>query len=313
MNTGILSSHSVIITDIGSGRILVLELDNEDPLAKENIVWEWIPAQEQGWQYTSQKSLKDALSEVKFRWSEHYKTNVVLFTGSRGSVGMIEYPSGKCLWEAMVGVSPHSIELLSNGDIVVATSGGGAGDKGKLHYFELSNDGVYVPTMEYLLYGAHGVVWDPSERVLWANGSLEIIAYEQIVTDEGIRGLSRLMDKGVMLPNEYGHDLMQDLTDPDTLWVTTSPVVFQFSKSRNVLMEEFKDSHVIHPLLRAKGIASFPDGVVVWVAYGRKTSSEHPPAFSALWPCKNGDARLVTYNDENSGWNKIRVFTTDYL
>lgn len=307
-----MTEHPVILTDIGNGRILVVDLDKTDPLAKGNIIWEWIPTAEQGWQYTTQKFLKDALSEVKFRWSEHYQTNVVLFAGSRGSVGMIAYPSGKCLWEAMVGVSPHAVELLPDGDLIVAASGGGDGEKGRLHYFELLPDGTYISTTESVLYGGHGLVWDPTTQILWANGSLEIAAYERIVSEEGTRGLQRLPDKGVTLPNVYGHDLIQDLTDPDTLWITTSPDVYQFSKSRNMLMTEFTHSDVIHPLLRAKGIASFRDGVVVWVAYGRRTSIEHPPVFSALWPEENGAYRLVNYTDEASGWNKVRVFSTDY-
>lgn len=309
MKADMVKAHPVILTDIGNGRILVLDLDKEDPLAKENILWEWIPRPEQGWQYTTQKILKDALSGVKYRWSEYHKTHVVLFTGSRGSVGMIEYPSGKCLWEAMVGVSPHSIELLPNGDIVVATSGGGDGDKGRLHYLTRSEDGTYIPTTELMLYGAHGLVWDPVEQTLWANGSLELAAYELTSDGNGRRGLALLPGKGTKLPNEYGHDLTQAYDDPDILWLTTSPCVYQFSKSRNTLLTEFKDSETIHPLLRAKGLGSFPDGVVVWVAYGRHTSIEHPPAFSALWPREDGSYNMVTYTDVSSGWNKVRVFS----
>lgn len=308
MNAEMETKHSVILTDIGNGRILVVDLDKDEPLAKENVLWEWIPSAEQGWQYTTQKTLKDALSGVKYRWSSYHGTNVVLFTASRGSVGMIEHPSGKCLWEAMVGVSPHSIELLPNGDIVVVSSGGGVGEKGRVHYLERTEDGAYVPTTELLLYGAHGLVWDPVDQILWANGSMELVAYK-LITDGSHRGLEQIPGKGTKLPNIYGHDLTQAYDDPDILWLTTSPCVYQFRKSGNVLLTEFKDSETIHPLLRAKGLGSFPDGVVVWVAYGRHTSSEHPPFFSALWPQKDGTYKVVNYTDENAGWNKIRVLT----
>jgi hypothetical protein len=305
-------AHPVILTDIGNGRILVVDLDKTEPLAKENVLWEWIPTKDLGWNLSTQKFLKDALAEVKFRWSAHFQTNVVLFTSSRGSVGMIEYPSGKCLWEAMVGVSPHAIELLPNGDLIVAASGGGEGEKGRVHYLELLPDGTYVPTTESVLYGAHGIVWDPETQIVWANGSMEIVAYKRITGEDGRSGLERMPDKGVTLPNIYGHDLIQDLTDPDALWITTSPDVYQFSKSRNVLTAEFTNSDVIHPLLRAKGICNFPDGVVVWVAYGHHTSSEHPAVFSALWPEENGAYRIEDYVDAASGWNKVRVPSTDY-
>jgi len=312
MKDHMVNHHAVIVTDIGNGRIVVADIDRIEPLAKENLIWEWIPKAEQGWQYTTQTFLKDALSGVKYRFSAYHKTHVVLFTGSRGSVGMIEYPSGKCLWEAMVGVSPHSIELLPNGDIIVASSGGGVGEKGRLHYLAHCGDGTYTPTMELPLYGAHGLVWDPAQQILWANGSMELVAYQLITDGEGRRGLAQIPGKGTTLPNIYGHDLTQALDDADILWLTTSPCVYQFRKSDNTLLAEFPNSETIHPLLRAKGLQSFPDGVIVWVAYGHHTAIEHPAFFTSMQPDEDGSCKLAEYIDEASGWNKIRVFTDQH-
>lgn len=291
-------THPVILTDIGNGRILVVELDREDPLAQP--LWEWTPKTEQGWKYTTQSKLVNALSEVKVRWSDYHKTRVVLFCSARGSVGMAAYPQGSCLWEAMVGISPHAIELLPNGDIAVAASGGSESEKGRIHYLQMQQDGTYVQTWEQMLYGAHGVVWDPKEQLLWVSGTHDVLA----LTPTG----EKLEGKGATIPCGYGHDLMPDLRDPDMLWVSPSPVVYQFSKTKNEILEEYPDSDVLHPLLRAKGISSFPDGVVVWVAYGHHTSSEHPNHFSALWPGKG----VVTYTEENAGFNKARVFLDRY-
>lgn len=305
-------SHSVILTDIRGGRILVTDLDKKEPLAAENILWEWIPTPEQGWKYTTQSSLVDALSDVRLRWSEYHRSLVVLFTGARGSVGMIAYPSGECLWEDKVGISPHAMELLPNGDIVVAASGGSEAEKGRLHYLQLQKDGSYVKTSEHPLYGAHGVVWDATLNILWASGTDDVIAFAPGTDEQGRRTILLIEGRGTTIPCSYGHDLMQDLSDPNILWVSPSPVVYQFRKSDNKLLTEFPGSGVIHPLLRAKGIASFPDGVVVWVAYGHHTSSEHPPAFWALWPQEDGTFKTVTYTDENAGWNKVRIFTDRY-
>ena len=288
--------HAAILTDIRQGRILVVDLDKEEPLAQP--VWEWYPTEEKGWK-TTRESLKEALSEVKVRYSARHNTRVVLFCSSRGNVGMIEYPSGKCLWEAMVGVSPHAIELLPGGDIVVAASGGGVEEKGRIHYLAFK-DGSYTQTWEFALKGAHGVVWDPKENLLWVSGTYDVMALT--LSGRQIEG------KGGVIPCGYGHDLMQDLSDPDRLWVSPSPVVYQFSKSQNEILVEYPHSKVIHPLLRAKGLSSFPDGVVVWVAYGRHTSSEHPDHFSAFWPGKG----VTTYTEENAGFNKARVFLEEY-
>lgn len=290
-------SHPVILTDIRQGRILVVDIDEKDPLARP--VWEWYPTQELGWKVTVEL-LKNALSEVKVRYCDYHKSRVVLFCNSRGTVGMIDYPSGKCLWEDMVGVSPHAIELLPNGDIVVGASGGGDDTKGRIHYLTLTEDGTYTQAWEFVLYGAHGVVYDPKENLLWASGTNDVVALT--LTGKQIEG------RGARIPCGYGHDLMADLRDPDKLLVSPSPMVYQFSKRHNEMLEEYPDSDVLHPLLRAKGISSFPDGVVVWVAYGRHTSSEHPDHFSALWPGKG----VVTYREENAGFNKARVFLEQY-
>ena len=303
-------SHPVILTDIGNGRILVADLDKNKPL--ENALWQWIPTPEQGWKYTTQSFLVNALSEVRVRWSERHKSLVVLFACSRGSVGMIAYPGGECLWEDMVGVSPHAVELLPSGDIVVAASGGGEGEKGRVHYLQLQADGSYAMTVEHSLYGAHGIVWDPTLNILWASGTDDVIAFAPGTDKEGRHTILPIEGRGTKIPCSYGHDLMQNLSDPNILWVSPSPVVFQFHKAENKLLTEFPGSEVIHPLLRAKGIASFPDGVVVWVAYGHHTSSEHPQSFSALWPQEDGTFKTVTYTDENAGWNKVRIFTDKY-
>ena len=292
--------HSAILTDIRQGRILVVDLDKEEPLSQ--LVWEWYPTEEKGWK-TTRDSLKETLSEVKVRYSTYHNSRVVLFCSSRGNVGMIDYPSGKCLWEDMVGVSPHAIELLPGGDLVVAASGGGIGEKGAVHYLHLQPDGTYVQTGAYPLYGGHGLVWDPKLQCLWASGTNNVVAFAL-----GKNGLRPVEGAGAVIPCGYGHDLMQDLCDPDRLWVSPSPVVYQFSKSKNEILEEYPHSDVIHPLLRAKGLSSFPDGVVVWVAYGRHTSSEHPNHFSAFWPGKG----VVTYTEENAGFNKARVFLEQY-
>ncbi len=312
MKTDGKNSHCVILTDIGNGRIVVLDLDQPEPLAAQNIVWQWAPTAQQGWQYTSQELLVNALSDVRVRWSQYHNTRAVLFTSARGSVGMIAYPGGECLWEAKVGISPHAMELLPNGDIVVAASGGSEAQKGRMHYLQRQEDGSYMQTCEHSLYGAHGVLWDPEQQILWASGFDDVVAFRLETDEEGRHTMSLVEGRGVTIPCSYGHDLMQDLSNPDILWVSPSPEVYQFTKSGNQLLTEFPHSDVIHPLLRAKGIASFPDGVVVWVAYGHHTSSEHPTAFSAMWPKEDGTADVITYTDESAGWNKARVFLDGY-
>ena len=296
----LLDSHSVIVTDIKNGRIIVTDLDKAEPFAAKNLIWEWIPSKAQGWSYITQSTLKDAISGVKYRWSEYFQTNVVLFTCARGTAGMIEYPSGKCLWKAKVGNSPHSIELLPNGDIVVAASGGGEWDAGRLTYFELTG-GSYVATTEHMLYSAHGVTWDPENEVLWASGFRVVEAYRLTTDAQGRATLSKVAGKGAAIADGSGHDLMQDYADSDILWVTTNRSVLQFSKSRNAFLGEFPNSAALRNVTGVKGIGGFSDGVTAFASYGDGVGGDHPAVLRIVYPREDGSFETVLHNDTGSG------------
>lgn len=310
----LLDSHEVIISDIENGRIIVTDLDKEDPFAEENLIWEWIPTKELGWDYITQDSLIDALSAVKYRWSEYFQTNVVIFANARGNAGMIEYPSGKCLWKAKMGNSPHSIELMPNGDIVVASSGGGYWDEGRLYYYELGQDGTYSATTEHMLNGAHGVLWDTDNNVLWALGFVDLVAYSLYENDQGQATMYQIEGWGAPVPDGTGHDLMPDYSNRDVMWITDNVSILQFSKSENKVLDEFPNSKKLEAMPTVKGVTSFTDGVVAFVSYGDvQNGSDHPTTLRAFWPKEDGTYELVKYTDDASGWNKIRVFTTDYV
>lgn len=309
----LLDKHEVIISDIGTGRIVVANLDNEDPFAEENLIWEWAPTEEQGWDFITPETMIDRLSAVKYRWSEHFKTNVVLFAGAGGVAGMIEYPSGKCLWKERVGQSPHSIELLPNGDIVVASSGGGDWAEGRLYYYQLQADGTYRATTEHMLNGAHGLLWDPDNEVLWALGFPELVAYNMTKTSDGKASLIKLKDWGCMIPDGSGHDLMPDYCDRDIMWLTDNVSILKFSKSENKILEEYPNSKKLERMPAVKGVTNFTDGVVVFVSYGDATGNGHPHIVRGYWPKEDGTFELVKLTDDDYGFNKIRVFTTDYL
>lgn len=308
----LLDEHQVIITDIGTGRIIVTDLDAQNPLSQENLIWEWTPGEELGWNETTRESLIDSLSAVKYRWSAYYQTNVVLFANARGTAGMIEYPSGKCLWEAKMGNSPHSIELLPNGDIVVASSGGGAWEEGRLYYYRQQEDGTYAAPTQRMLNGAHGVLWDPDNQVLWALGFEELVAYCPGADSAGDTILYLVEGWGADVPNGTGHDLMPDYSNRDILWLTDDVSVVQFSKYKNEIVTEFANAEKFTKMPTVKGVTSFSDGVVAFVSYGDVVGSGHPAVIRSYWPNQDGTFELVKYTDSASGWNKIRVFTSDY-
>ena len=307
-----LEEYQVILTDIANGRIVVTDLNAADPLAEKNLIWQWSPTTAQGWGNITTASLAGALSEAKVRWSAQYNTNVVLFCSSRGYAGMIEYPSGKCLWKTEVGQSPHSIELLPNGDIVVASSGGGTWENGRLYYYDLK-DGAYTYNGEYELNGAHGLSWDPDNQLLWALGFPKLVAYT-LGTDSDGKGTLKLAEgKGCNVPNGTGHDLVVDYRNSDILWLTDSKGVYQFSKSQNKLLTEYPHSATLKSVPAVKGMGIFSDSVLFCVSYTGIADGNHPSVVRMYRPERDGTITLKQYENTAFGFNKVRVFCADYL
>lgn len=311
---GAQQAHEVIVTDITNGRIVVANLDLPDPFATENLIWEWVPTEDLGWEDLTQERLAKSLSGVKYRWSEYHQTNVVLFCTSRGAAGIVEYPSGKCLWKTKVtGISPHSIEMMPNGDIAVTTSGSGNWEEGRIHYYQLGTDGTYTMTYECALNGGHGLLWDPDNEVLWALGFPTLEAYSPVEGSDGKIVLHRVADWGDEVPDSTGHDLMPVYGDRDLLWITDNVSILQYSKSQGKLLKEFPNSKKLKVMPTVKGVTNFPDGVVTFVSYGDATGTEDPHIVRVFWPKEDGTYELAKVENANFGFNKIRVFTTDYV
>ena len=308
-------AHEVIVTDIGNGRIVVANLDLEDPFAKENLIWEFIPTEELGWGTETQERLAMSVSDVRYRWSENFQSNVVLFCTSRGTAAVVEYPSGKCLWMTKVpGVSPHAIEMMPNGDIAVTTSGSGNWEEGKIHYYQLGADGTYSMACEVPLNGGHGLLWDPDNEVLWALGFPVMEAYSIQVDGSGKSTLLKVEDWGCDVPDGSGHDLMPVYGNSDLLWFTDNVSILQYSKSQNKVLKEFENSKKLRMMPTVKGVANFTDGVVAFVSYGDVTGSESDPhIMRVFWPQEDGTYELAKVENADVGFNKVRVFTTDYV
>lgn len=308
-----LAAHEVIVTDITNGRIVVANLDLEDPFAQENLIWEWVPTEALGWEDVTQERLSKSVSGVKYRWSENFKTNVVLFCTSRGVAGVVEYPSGKCLWKTKVpGVSPHSIEMMPNGDIAVTTSGSGDWEAGLIHYYQWT-DGKYELTCEVPLNGGHGLLWDPDNEVLWAVGFPTLEAYAIQEGSNGKAALYKVEGWGCDIPDGTGHDLMPDYGNRDILWFTDNVSILQYSKSQGKELKEFENSKKLKMMPTVKGVTSFSDGTVAFVSYGDASGTDDPHIVRVFWPQEDGTYELAKVENAEFGFNKVRVFTTDYL
>ena len=307
------TEHHAVLTDIQNGQLYVLDLDAEDPTAEEAVLWHWKPDPALGWQCGVDRHRR-ALSGVVRRWSEYYQTDVVLLTSAFEWVGIAEYPSGKCLWEQRVEGCPHAMEILPNGDVVVAASGAYNWYKGSIMYFNLSAGENSTMTDKVLFPDVHGVLYDPRENVIWTVGRYMLAAYEVVQSERGPK-LSLVPDKGGRLPTDEGHNLSPDYHDPDYIWVSTQFGVYKFCKSRNEILEEYPLSEYMKDLKKTKGIASFRDGTVAYVSYGDgDTNYVFQDKFSVLWPTEDGGTERKTYTITSGPlWNKIRNFTTKLL
>ena len=263
-------THMVMFTDVESRSIKVVDLDKVQPgvetvLTDEDIIWE-------------SATIDGGVDDAKLRYSQFYKKMVVLVSSSSGYVGIIDYETRKPLWQTNLTtnfektMSPHSIEMLPEGDIVVACSGHdnvySTEWNGEIIYYKVSQTG-YKNTSRIGLKSAHGVLWDPTENVIWVLGMDGLVAYT--VDSQGV--LSQVADKGFEMALCDGHALAMDYEDSNYLWIGTAvDQVIKFDKTRNEVVMHYKYSEmpidnsgrVFANAVNVKGIASFADGTVIY-------------------------------------------------
>lgn len=299
--------HLMAMTDMRGG-IRVVNLDVEDPTSDEAIVWEWKPDAEDGWKLAPDR-LALSIDDVKLRWSEYYKKEVVIMTASKDWAGIADYETGKCLWEAEVPYSPHAIEMLPNGDVVIAGSGGeDYMMQGCVMYYNITAGESCTQTDLQKLSSAHGLVWDPEEEVVWAVGWEHLVAYK---ASDG--QLALVEGKGCKLLRNNGHDLSADYYDSDQLLITTGSKVYKFSKANNELLIDYNFSDVLRNTANVKGITSFTDGTVAYcVATGVQATYDTDTFYVIRLQEQDRTGIQSKYTMKNFSMYKLRNFTADY-
>jgi hypothetical protein len=146
----------------------------------------------------------------------------VLISSSGGGCAMVERPSGRVLWYALVN-NAHSLELLPRDRIVAASSTGQGGDR--LVLFDLARSDR--PLAEASLISAHGVIWDEPRQRLWALGERELRAYA--LKDWDTPKPSLALRATYALPDEGGHDL-QPVPRSADLCLSTNHHVYLFDR-----------------------------------------------------------------------------------
>jgi len=258
--------HKVIMDDSAT-KILIADLnlcgDNpEDIDMEECIIWEWDTKDAKG---AKMQGKSITMDEALLRYSAYWKKDVVVFCGSGGWVGIVDYETKQLLFEDNPGNGPHSVELLPNGDLVLACSGNSNVDAGKLIYYPLSQ-GKTKSSSTLPLRSAHGVCWDPTNKVIWALGGSEIIgctvASGKLVKVEGM-GASL-----TAIGQSSGHDMVPVYGQPGRYWVSSAKKILQFDANEGTLTDGFVRSQYYNGK-SVKGIAWFADGTMLISAHNQ--------------------------------------------
>ncbi|GLZ77129.1 hypothetical protein Afil01_19360 [Actinorhabdospora filicis] len=209
------AAFSVAATEQVQNKVLMW--DKDAAFTDANVQWSWTPGAG-GW-YN--------LSDIRFRNTAAFG-EVALVAASGGNVGIVDKTTEQhqelndVLWTGAPGGNPHAIERIPDiGAIVSASSEGFLAVYGPT---AISDPSTLARVQTVTLAGAHGVLWDPSLRHLWAVGDKTLRAYNVTGTYRNTRLV--YANKSVALPG-LGHDLQPDYTDPGKLLVTDTYGVYR--------------------------------------------------------------------------------------
>ena len=226
------ASYSVVATEQTANKVYVWPTGKSLTIA--NRQWSFDPGSTSAW---------SNLSDVKLRNTAAHGY-VVLVAASGGKVGIVNHTSetdaesNDLLWSATPGGNPHAIERIeNNGSIVTASSGG---------YLTLyaptaiSKPSTLAKVASYTFAGAHGVLWDPSMKLLWAVGQSQIRWYK--VT--GSYRSTRLSLVGSKSFSGLGHDLQPDYKDKGYLLFTASYGTYRINTSTKAITRLSEETRV---------------------------------------------------------------------
>ncbi len=204
--------HAERLIACGSNEVRVYDTEAAAPL------WTWRASDEHGLPQAFREGLLTKIDECK----PVLDGRAILVTASTGGVALIERATGRARFWAQAPQA-HSAEMLPNGRLVVAAAI--APESNRLIVFD-----VATPEREVFstpLPSAHGVVWDETRKLLFADGFSELRSYA--LADWSSAQPSLRAVAAWALPGKSGHDL-SPLPGGQDLVVTTDDSVWAFSR-----------------------------------------------------------------------------------
>lgn len=280
--------YLVALTNQGNSHLEVYDI-SDGKLDDSSLVW-------------SCKMPYYNIAGTKFRHSEEHG-DVALAVCGNGYGCMVSYPEGKLIWSTEAAANnPHSIELMPNGVIAIASSTGG-----EVRFFTTDKKTSRTASATVALEDAHGVLWDDEKQILWAIARTVLTAY-RVTLDGGKVTVTEQTNLRATIPSDYAHDLAPVYGSPNELWITTGSHVYRFNKISKTFTTDY-EGHEVLDRSGIKGIGNFDDGSIVYIypdgAYKSWTSK------SAFF-LKNGTAASETLTSADGHFYKIRVWDTRY-
>ena len=280
----------VALCDQKNNRIIVCDLSVEDWTNDNAVVWEFSNCSAAG---------------LKFRDCEYYGGEILVYCGS--TIGIVDLNTKEVLFTTNnCGVNPHSVEVLPDGTLVVASS----------------NDdwvGIYPPgetrpsqTIEHP--NAHGVLWDPEGEVLWIVGADKLGAY--LVSGTGKdRKLSAIGGMQYTLPKTSAHDLAPVYGDTNKLLITCAAGIVCFEKEEETFSYRYPGGSEGKKHSYVSGCGLFADGVMVYSPINKSTLSYKEWGIDTVFftvPTPQGLYKIYRRYAPDYGYYKVRIVDTAY-
>lgn len=209
------SERPILISEQSESQALIV-----DSLSK-GIMWQWKAYEHLN---SSQAAWFRDIDEAKAVYNQEY----ILLTASSGGAALIRISDKKIMFYTNAKGSPHSAEVLPDGNIVVAcsTTGTPDGDALKLYRVDSANPYVDKETKRYNLTFGHNVVWDKEREILWATDDQNLYTYTYNNTDPENPELI-VNSEFYPLPDVSPHDL-SPVYGQNKLYLTTASHIFIF-------------------------------------------------------------------------------------
>jgi hypothetical protein len=293
------ADYYVCVGNDANGRYEVYDPTVTDWNSSSALKWSFAPTTGGGWTSAEVAAYSNP-SDMKLRWRNG--SQVVVSTASGGLATIASYPGGSMIWTLDIGGSYncHSAELLPNGNIAIAASTGNF-----VRVYASSQSSRNSTYAAVSLTGAHAVLWDPKNNVLWALGTSALL---KLSVGGSAASPTLTQVASIALPASGGHDLSPNYGDPNTLWVTTSLNAWLFYKSS----QTFAGAPGSVNRTAVKGCGNQPSGEIAQCQQDNSVCTLNTwctPNVNFFTPAGAAD---YTRTKTGAAFYKCRIFTPDY-